>query len=197
MARPPKYQSEAEKPVNVSLRLPRDLYDQAQHYVKMRRTTLTELMVEGLRMRLEAPSDPRDIIASQDITAMQELKQMIAAEVHAILAAQCPPIAEPVSEASTPPASTFMHGKNNTVMQRDISEGQDVRRRGRPSILRQPILDLLHQHPEGLTAVELKVYLGTDRHIGDTLSGMVRNEVIRKQRHGKDVRYFAMDEQPS
>src|SRR5215475_13747724 len=27
MARPPKYESEAEKPVNVSLRLPRDLYE--------------------------------------------------------------------------------------------------------------------------------------------------------------------------
>jgi hypothetical protein len=62
MARPPKYESEAEKPVNVSLRLPRDLYDQAQHHARRRRTTLTALMVEGLRMRLEASTDPRDII---------------------------------------------------------------------------------------------------------------------------------------
>jgi hypothetical protein len=55
--------------------------------------------------------------------------------------------------------------------------------------LRQPILDLLRQHPEGLTAVELKVYLGTNKHIGDTLSGMVRNNVIEKQGSGKAVRY--------
>jgi hypothetical protein len=33
------------------------------------------------------------------------------------------------------------------------------RKRGRPGILRQPILELLHQHPEGLSALELKVHL--------------------------------------
>jgi hypothetical protein len=189
MARPPKYVSEAEKPVNVSLRLPRDLYDQAQHHARIRRTTLTELIVEGLRMRLETPSDPRDIIASQDITAMQELERMIDARIHTILAAQRLPLAEPVPEIPAQPTPTLSHGKNNTVMQRDISEGQDVRRRGRPGILRQPILDLLRQHPEGLTAVELKVYLGTNKHIGDTLSGMVRNHVIEKQGSDKAVRY--------
>jgi hypothetical protein len=141
-------------------------------------------------MRLETPTDPRDIIALQGITEMQELKQMIAAEVHAILAAQRLPFAEPVSEVPTQPTPTLSHGKNNTVMQRDISEGQDVRRHGRPGILRQPILDVLRQHPEGLTAVELKVYLGTNKHIGDTLSGMARNNVIEKQGSGKAVRYI-------
>lgn len=195
MARPPKYESEAEKPVNVSLRLPRDLYDQAHHHARMRRTTLTELIVEGLRMRLEASADPRDIIASQDITAMQELKQMIAAEVHAILAAQRPPIAEPAPETSAPPAPPFSHGKNNTVMQKDISAPH--RGRGRPGILRQPILDMLHQHPEGLSALELKVHLKTDKHIGDTLAGMRRSGVVKVEGEGNGRRYFAMDEQPS
>jgi hypothetical protein len=197
MARPPKYESEAEKPVNVSLRLPRDLYDQAQHHARMRRATLTELIVEGLRLRLETPLDPRDIIASQDITAMHELKQMIAAEVHAILAAQRPLMPEPAPDASAQPTSVLSQDNNNTVMQRDIPGGHGVRKGGRPGILRQPILDLLRQHPEGLTAVEMKVHLQTDKHVGDTLSGMVRNKVIRKQRRGKDVRYFAINAQPS
>ena len=195
MARPPKYESEAEKPVNVSLRLPRDLYDQAQHHARRRHTTLTELIVEGLRMRLEAPTDPRDIIAAQDIPAMQELKQMIAAEVHAILAAQRPPIAEPAPETSAPPARTFSHGKHNTVMQKGISASQ--RGRGRPSILRQPLLELLHKHPEGLSALELKVHLKTDKHIGDTLAGMRRSGVIKVEGEGNRRRYFAMDEPPS
>jgi hypothetical protein len=88
MARPPKYATEDEKPVSVTLRIPRGLYDQAQHLAKMRQTTLTELVLEGLRLRLETPTDPRDILASQDIAVMQELKQMIAAEVQAALAAQ-------------------------------------------------------------------------------------------------------------
>jgi hypothetical protein len=88
MARPPKYASEEDKPVSVTLRLPRDLYDQAQHHARMRQTTLTELVREGLQMRLETPTDPRDILATQDITVMQELRQMIADEVQAALAAQ-------------------------------------------------------------------------------------------------------------
>jgi hypothetical protein len=88
MARPPKYASEEDKPVSVTLRLPRDLYDQAQQHAKRRQTTLTELVREGLQMRLETPTDPRDILAMQDITVMQELRQMITDEVQAALAAQ-------------------------------------------------------------------------------------------------------------
>jgi hypothetical protein len=88
MARPPKYATEEDKPVSVTLRLPRDLYNQAQHHAKVRQTTLTELVREGLQMRLETPTDPRDILATQDITVMQELEQMIDARVYAILAAQ-------------------------------------------------------------------------------------------------------------
>ena len=64
MARPPKYATEHDKPVNISLRIPRDLYDQAQHRAQMRQTTLTELVLEGLRWRVETPTDPRDIVAS-------------------------------------------------------------------------------------------------------------------------------------
>jgi len=195
MARPPKYKSEAEKPVNVSLRLPRELYDQAQYHARIRRTTLTELMVEGLRLCLEAPTDPRDIIASHDITAMQELKQMIAAEVHAILAAQRPSTVEPAPEPSASPVPPFSHGNNNTVMQKDAAAPH--RGRGRPSVLRQPILALLHQHPEGLSALELKVYLKTDKPIGDTLAGMRRFGVVRVEGEGNRRRYFAMDEPPS
>jgi hypothetical protein len=87
MARPPKYASEEDKPVSVTLRLPRDLYDQAQQHAKRRQTTLTELVREGLQLRLETPTDPRDILATQDITVMQEVRQMIADEVQAPLAA--------------------------------------------------------------------------------------------------------------
>ena len=88
MARPPKYASLEEKPVSVTLRIPRDLYDHAQQHAKRRQTTLTELVREGLQMRLETPTDPRDILATQDNTVMQELRQMIADEVQAALAAQ-------------------------------------------------------------------------------------------------------------
>ena len=56
-----------------------------------------------------------------------------------------------------------------------------LRRRVRPGTIRGRILDLLHKHPEGLTAVEIRVYLGVDKGIGDVLQGMVRQHLIVHQ----------------
>ncbi len=57
--------------------------------------------------------------------------------------------------------------------------------------MRQPIVDLLHTHPEGLTAVQIKVHLNVHKNIGDTLAGMVRNHLLTKQGSGAQVRYQA------
>src|SRR5229473_7063554 len=82
--RPPVYQSKDEKPATVSLRIPRDLYEQAQRYVRIHNPmTLTDLLLDGLRLRLETPADPRDIILSDDNTVIQELQEMIQAAVKA------------------------------------------------------------------------------------------------------------------
>lgn len=108
MARPPKYAREEDKPVSVTLRLPRDLYDQAQQHAKRRQTTLTELVREGLQLRLETPTDPRDILATQDSTVMQELRQMIADEVQAALAAQR-------ERAPAQPPSDIAHDENTVL----------------------------------------------------------------------------------
>jgi hypothetical protein len=108
MARPPKYATAEDKPVSVTFRIPRNLYDQAQQYAKRRQTTLTELVCEGLQMRLETPTDPRDVLATQDITVMQELREMIAAEVQAALATQG-------SHASVSTPKRRPTGKSKTV----------------------------------------------------------------------------------
>jgi hypothetical protein len=116
MARPPKYASDEDKPVSVTFRIPRDLYDQAQHHAKRRQTTLTELVCEGLQMRLETPTDPRDILAMQDITVMQELRQMIAEEVQAALATQRShaPVAAPAPKRTPTGKSKTVHSSNAT-----------------------------------------------------------------------------------
>jgi hypothetical protein len=47
--RPFTYQSEDEKPVTVSLRLPRDVYDRVERYVKMHPgMTLTEFFLDRI-----------------------------------------------------------------------------------------------------------------------------------------------------
>jgi hypothetical protein len=73
--RPSLYRNEDERPVSVSLRVPRALYAQAQHRVQMRRMTLTEALLEGLQLWLETPIDPRDVVLSDEShTVLQQLR---------------------------------------------------------------------------------------------------------------------------
>jgi hypothetical protein len=73
--RPPIYDSADERPISVSLRIPKALYDEAQQYAKQRRMTLTELLLDGLKMRLATPTDPRELFLSDNSnTVMQQLR---------------------------------------------------------------------------------------------------------------------------
>src|SRR5262249_13560193 len=157
----------------VTLRLPRPLYDQAQQHAKRRQTTLTALMVEGLQMRLETPRDPRDVLATQDTTVMQELRQMIADEVQAALAAQrfttpAPtpaPHIEPKSKIENYSNAASAHVYEPARGHSFITE--PARKRGRPrSALAQQMLALLQDHPEGLRAEQIRGYLTPDKPIG-------------------------------
>ena len=125
--RPFVYQSDEEKPVTVSLRLPRDVYEQAQRYVRMRLPmTLTDLLLDGLRLRLETPADPRDIILSDDNTIIRELQDMIRAAVQAEIGKLSDfmgprfstPGAMPTPEAPAEPVLDISH-YSNTVLQED------------------------------------------------------------------------------
>src|SRR5262245_26130861 len=76
--------SEDEKPVTVSLRVPRDVYAQVQRYLKRYpRMTITEFILDGIQLRLETPADPRDIVLSDDNTVLRELQEMIRTQVQA------------------------------------------------------------------------------------------------------------------
>jgi hypothetical protein len=192
--RPFVYQSEEEKPVTVSVRLPRDLYKQVERYVKMHPgMTLTEFFLDGARLRLETPADPRDIILSDDNTVIQEGHEMIRTAVQAEIGKlrdfMGPHVSTlgiiPAPEPSVEPVASLSQD-NNTVIQ----QGAPQRKGGRPrSPLGQQILDLLVQHPQGLTADELRVYLKAAKPIGDTLAGMKRLGTVQTIRQGRGIRY--------
>src|SRR5712691_11849280 len=115
MARPPTYQSDEEKPVSVSLRIPRELYGRVQHHVQRRRMTLTEAILDGLTLWLDTPADPRDVRVSQENTVMQEWEAMVDARIEAALVRErtlAPPLALPML---TPEVS---YDYNNTVIQK-------------------------------------------------------------------------------
>jgi hypothetical protein len=197
MARPPKYASEEDKPVSVTLRLPRDLYDQAQQHAKRRQTTFTELVREGLQLRLETPTDPRDILATQDITVMQELRQMIAEEVQAALAAQTSETTATRQREDTSKTQQYSNAPQEQTYAPEpghslVAEPAPPRRGGRSrSAVGQQILDLLAAHPEGLTAEQLRGYLTPSKPLGDTLQGMKKTGAVTTQGQGRAVRYFA------
>src|SRR5437868_14832774 len=76
LGRPFTYQSEEERPVTVSLRIPRDLAEQMKRYAARHRQSVTELLLDGLKWRLEQ-DDPRQQTISDmehyDNTVLQEL----------------------------------------------------------------------------------------------------------------------------
>src|SRR5205823_7873797 len=123
--RPFVYQSDTEKPVTVSLRIPRDVYKQVERYVHMHPgMTLTEFMLDGIRLRLDTPADPRDIILSDDNTVKQEVQEMIRAAVQAevgkLSSFMSPHVnrqgAIPPAEAAAEPVPVLSHDYN-TVLQ--------------------------------------------------------------------------------
>jgi len=218
MARPPTYHSDDERPTTVSVRIPQELYAQAKAYAGQRRTTLTELLLEGLRLRLETPADPRDILVSQDTTVIQELQEMIRAAVHKeigtlsdflgpqaraaglLLTPEAPAASVPelsydenitVAQESAPapaamPTDVKPYYYNNTVIQ---EKGSQPRGR-RSSPLRQQILTLLTEHPEGLSPEQIRAYLSPEKPIGDVLQGMRRSGVVHLRGEGYQRRYF-------
>jgi hypothetical protein len=56
--------------------------------------------------------------------------------------------------------------------------------------MRQQILTLLREHPEGLSAEEIRAYLKPENPIGDTLQGMRRQGKVHTRGQGKDIQYF-------
>jgi hypothetical protein len=67
---------------------------------------------------------------------------------------------------------------------------QPTKRAGRQrSDLGQRILDLLTQHPEGLSADQIRVYLSVERSIGDILQGMKKTGAVQASGKGRGQRY--------
>jgi hypothetical protein len=55
--------------------------------------------------------------------------------------------------------------------------------------MRQSIVDLLQKFPEGLSANAMKVHLQTDKRLGDTLQGMVRQNILKRKGQGAKSTY--------
>jgi hypothetical protein len=88
---------------------------------------------------------------------------------------------------AAPPAEEYTADHGHSL----VTESASGRRSGRPrSALGQQILDLLADHPDGLTAEQLRGYLTPGRSIGDILGGMKQTGTVTTQKEGRALRYF-------
>ena len=53
--------------------------------------------------------------------------------------------------------------------------------------MRRRIVALLQDHPEGLTPVEIRGLLGTDKRLADTCLGMRRDGLLQRVERGRYV----------
>jgi hypothetical protein len=93
----------------------------------------------------------------------------------------------PETPAPTTAAHAYVAGNGHSI----VTEPPAPRRGGRPrSDLGQRVLDLLAQHPEGLSAEQLRGYLTPGKPLGDILGGMKKTGTLSTKRAGKQIKYF-------
>jgi hypothetical protein len=122
--RPFVYQSEEEKPVTVSLRLPHALYERAEQRIRLQRMTLTEAIKEALEVWLEKPTDPRDLLVSDDNTVIRELEEMVDAVVQRVLAREraAQQALDTPTATPAPPVLAIAYN-DNTIIQEKAHRG--------------------------------------------------------------------------
>ena len=96
------------------------------------------------------------------------------------------------AEALGLPATDTDYGNaTDTELVEEEVVAPEPRQAGRPrGEMRQRILVLLGQHPEGLSAEEIRVFLRAEKPLGDTLQGMRKQNKVRTRGAGKALRYF-------
>jgi hypothetical protein len=89
------------------------------------------------------------------------------------------------------PVTDTYSDATDTEMPEEEVEEPEPRKGGRPrGEMRQRILTLLGEHPEGLSAEQIRVYLKPEKPLGDTLQGMRVQEKVQTRGSGKETRYF-------
>ena len=166
------------------------------------------MLLDGLKWRLEQ-DDPRypttPDISYYDNTVLQELAEKVAEILKARSASshgaavQAPTPAKPLEqlapleEVSAPleaPSAELSPYRNTVIPE------QPQRPIGRPvGGMRQRITTLLAQHPEGLTAEQIRANLNAERPIGDTLQGMRRGGIVQVLGEGRQRRYVIASQQ--
>jgi hypothetical protein len=99
-----------------------------------------------------------------------------------------------VTETEAPglPVTDTDYG-NGTDMKipEEVEEAPARRKGGRPwSAMGQRIVALLEEHPEGLSAEQIRAFLQPEKPLGDTLQSLRKRQKVQTRGTGKELRYF-------
>lgn len=192
--RKPLYQSEAERPVTLCVRVPRDVYEQVQNQMDMRRMTLTEAALDALRLWVKTPADPRDPNVSNNshTIVLQEFEARIDARLEALEAALATLQREALAstEASQPsPAPIPYDNSNIYVIQESntaLPSDETPQRKGYGALASQ-VQAYAAQQAQSFTCAEAAKAVGaTPKQVHLVLARLVkqgRMHVEGSQRH--------------
>jgi hypothetical protein len=91
----------------------------------------------------------------------------------------------PTAPAKARPARRYTPEPGHSI----VTEPQATPKRGE---MRARIQALLVDHPEGLSAEQIRAYLQPGKRLGDVLQGMRTQKKVDTRGTGKDLRYFAV-----
>jgi hypothetical protein len=139
----------------------------------------------------------RELIKAE-LVAMQAEKTTITDTVTEVvtetLARDLPPLVREIVEGMALEALGLpvTDTGNDDVTDTEMPEEEPKQRKvGRPrGEMGERIVALLDEHPEGLSAEEIRAYLKPEKPLGDTLQGMRVQEKVQTRGRGKDTRYF-------
>jgi hypothetical protein len=173
----------------VAMKLPKDLLAELRRFSDLHRMTLSEVMREGLILRMKSDtagnaynSYPLAEDTAQDALLRGQIRDILQAELPGMVQAL-------VEQYQGEPRVSKTRDSDGTET---VAPAQPQTRAGRPrGEMRQRILTLLGEHPEGLSVEELRVFLRAEKPLGDTLQGMRRQGKVQTRGQGKATRYFA------
>jgi hypothetical protein len=167
-------------------------------------TSPSEIMQRALAQF--QPGRPPSLSLSTDTSQHEHRDELDTSQIQAWLHAELPgmvrqiveQLAVEIFDRSSGAADVQMRsgGVTDDVQARDsdvteiTGSPQPQKRTGRPrTLMGQRILDLLAEHPEGLTAEQIRAYLSPARPLGDILGGMRRTGVVQVEGTGRNIRY--------
>ena len=197
----------------LTARIPQALVDAARRYASQHHCTVSDMIRDSLQLYLDGGTS-RVNIREQEVRqgqtevlheVLHEVRQGQTEVLHEVRRGHAS-LVQALSALSVQGQTEVRHAASKSgAVRTEVRQGQttedpgdgqtavlppaEPKRRGRPPVLRPGILALLDEHPARLTAAELKVYLGTEKHIGDTLAGMVKAALLVKTGSGHAIRY--------